>query len=223
MVFSNEKKAGKRKERSDTEKKELIREESKAEYNVKGSSAGLKKPPKDNTSSTKNFPYVTPSSNDGFLSNHAQKRKAEVRKMALEKRKQYGKLIQKQVLKMHKKKTQPEDQASSTNRYSQGSGEVTKDEKSSSNKIDQLIRGTRQNKRSASVFNHPLRLQKSKEDDPKEETIQTAAIDKLPPKSAFAVNSKNRSRQNAVKSVMKSHKENTDNQDEVYSYVFILI
>jgi hypothetical protein len=40
--------------------------------------------------------------------------------MALEKRKQYGQMIQKQVLKMHKKKTQDENPEAIT-RYSQGS------------------------------------------------------------------------------------------------------
>lgn len=43
--------------------------------------------------------------NDIFISGRVQKEKAEMKKIALEKRKKYGKMIQKQVLKMHRKKT----------------------------------------------------------------------------------------------------------------------
>lgn len=41
--------------------------------------------------------------------------------MALEKRKQYGQMIQKQVLKMHKKKAKGDDEQIPVTRYSQGS------------------------------------------------------------------------------------------------------
>ena len=48
--------------------------------------------------------FSSSSIDEVFISGRVQKQKAEIKKMAWEKRKQYGKLIQKQVLKMHKKK-----------------------------------------------------------------------------------------------------------------------
>lgn len=70
--------------------------------------------------SSKKFTNSTTNIDDIFLSGTAHKQKDEVRKMALEKRKQYGQMIQKQVLKMHRKKTQDENPEAIT-RYSQGS------------------------------------------------------------------------------------------------------
>ena len=46
--------------------------------------------------------FISP--DDPFSSHFIKKEKNEIRKMALEKRKKYGQMIQKQVLKMHKKK-----------------------------------------------------------------------------------------------------------------------
>jgi hypothetical protein len=75
---------------------------------------------RDPKNPTKKFTNSTINIDDVFLSGRAHKQKDEVRKMALAKRKQYGQMIQKQVLKMHKKKTQDENPEVIT-RYSQGS------------------------------------------------------------------------------------------------------
>jgi len=60
---------------------------------------------KESTTNIKRFDDNHGGINDVFLSNKAQKQRKEIRKMALEKRLKYGQMIQKQVLKMHKKKT----------------------------------------------------------------------------------------------------------------------
>lgn len=64
--------------------------------------------------------YSSSTIDEVFVSGRVQKQKAEIKKMALEKRKQYGRLIQKQVLKMHKKKNQGEEEQP-VQRLSQGS------------------------------------------------------------------------------------------------------
>lgn len=60
---------------------------------------------KETSVNLKKYLQSPTSIDDVFLSNNAQKQKREIRKMAYEKRLQYGQMIQKQVLKMHKKKT----------------------------------------------------------------------------------------------------------------------
>jgi tRNA isopentenyl-2-thiomethyl-A-37 hydroxylase MiaE len=104
--------------------KDVIEEESKFEvnhvYSIKG---GIKKKNLKETNEIKKYVHSNTNIHDTFLSNNAQKRKDEIRKMTLFKRKEYGKMIQKQVLKMHKKKTLEEKQVV-VNRYSQGSENV---------------------------------------------------------------------------------------------------
>lgn len=95
-------------------KAEIIEEDVKREASLAGNVSKRRMTAKVPNSSTH--------MNDVFLSNNAQKKKDEVRKMTLEKRKQYGKMIQKQVLKMHKKKTITDEKPTiPENQSSQGS------------------------------------------------------------------------------------------------------
>lgn len=96
--------------------------------------------------------------NDVFISGRVQKEKAELRKIALEKRKQYGQMIQKQVLKMYKKKNS-DGIATQVTRFSQGS----KKESQSPEKLKIIDFALQRKipKRSVSVFHHPLRKDQS--------------------------------------------------------------
>ncbi|CAI2369880.1 unnamed protein product [Moneuplotes crassus] len=144
------------------EKKEIKLSKVKSRKNLNESK---EEEPKIVSSKTKPARAIRSTINDVFVSGIVQKEKQEMRKIALQKRKQYGKMIQKQVLRMYKKKNQDDDSGqkqrfSQCSKSSQKTPEDVLKKKREVNDSKEFVKPARNNKRSVSVYNHPVRFEK---------------------------------------------------------------